>query len=379
MSVPLETLRTEPTRAELLSVVLAKLEILGLAVTSWQEGSIQLQAFTAVSAIGADFAKLGTKLANFGFNSYSTGAPHREYSRSSYGNEPQAAQKTIGPCTLTSTSTSAHVIGVGQLIVATATGVEYTNTTGGTLNAGSTLQLTFEALLAGAAGNVANGAITVLKTPLAGVTITNPAGGSGVWYTTSGADPEQTTKLRARNTTRWGTLNQVAMPTDGYRNLALSIAAITKVYVDDQNPRGPYTIDVYIATASGPAGATEIAALQALLNLKKGPHANVLVKAPTNKPIDVTATIHIQASLNTAARRATIEAAGDAFINAQEIGGIILPPSTTRIIPRSELLGAYTAVRGVVGVTMATPAADITMTPVDLATVGTKALTFISA
>lgn len=379
MSTSLEALRIPPTRAEMLDTILGALSILGFQTTSWQSGSIQRTLLTGVASLGADVTKLTSKLANAPYNAYATGAPHREYSRSSYANEPQSAQKTIGPVRLTSTATVAHTIGVGQLIIATETGVEYTNTTGGTLNAGSTLDLTVEALLAGASGNVANLAIKVLKTPLAGVTVSNIDNGSGVWYTTSGADPEATEKLRTRNTSRWGTLNQIAMPSDGYKYLGLSIPAVTKIFVDDQNPRGPYTIDVYIATAGGPATSTEINALQALLDIKKGPSTDVLVLAPTVKPIAITATIHIQASLNTAARRAAIEASGDAFIQALPIGGIILPPSTTRIVPKSELIGAYTENRGVVGVSTTVPASDTTMTPIDLATVGTKALTFVSA
>jgi uncharacterized phage protein gp47/JayE len=379
MTIALEALRIPPTRTEMLDVLLAHLSSLGFQTTSWQSGSIQRTLLTGCAALGADVATLDSKLANFGFNTYSTGAPLREYARSSYDNEPQPAQKTIGPVTLTNTGASSYTIGVGQLLVASATGVEFNNTTGGTLNPGSTLSLTFSALLAGSAGNVPNLAITKLLTPLAGVTVSNPDNGTGVWYTTSGADQETTTKIRERNTTKWRTLNQIAMPGDGYKYLALSVPPITKVYVDDQNPRGPYTLDVYIATANGPATGSEITAVQTLLNIKRGPATNVLVKAPSNKPINITATIHIQASLNTAAKRAAIEAAGDAFIQALPMGGIILPPSTTRIIPKSELIGAYTAVKGVVGVSVSIPVSDVDMTPIDLATVGVKALTFLSA
>jgi uncharacterized phage protein gp47/JayE len=380
MSLSHQALRTPPTRDEVLDVLLSVLALLGFETSSWQDGSIQRTVFTTVASVGADFAKLGSKIAGFGFNSYATGAPLREYSRSSYDNEPQPAQKTVGPCKLVSTAAVPYAVQVGQLIGATENGVEFGNTTAGTIPAGGSLDtLVFEAKLAGASGNVANNAIKVLKTPLAGVTISNPPGGNGVWYTTSGADPEQVAKLRTRNRTRWGTLNQIAMPSDGFRNLALSIPAITKVYVDDQNPRGPYTLDVYVATSTGPATPTELAAVQSLLNIKKGPTTNVLVLAPTNKVVTVTATIHIQASLNTAAKQAAIRAAIDAFVQALPLGGIILPPSTTRIIPKSELFGAITAIKGVVGVQITTPAGDETMNPIDLATNGVHQLQFLSA
>lgn len=375
MPVPHETLRTPITQSESLDVVLAALAALGFELTSWHSGSIQRTAFTVVAGIGADFAKLVSKLAGAPYNSYATGAPLREYSRSSYDNEPQIAQKTIGPIKLTASAAAGYTIGVGALIASTETGVEFTNTTGGVLSAGGTLSPTFTALLAGAAGNVPNLAIKVLKTPLAGVTISNIDNGSGVWYTTSGADQDPIAKLRTRNRTRWKTLNQIAMPGDGYVYLALTIAAITRVYVDDQNPRGPNTLDVYAATANGPASGAEIAALQALFNIKKPPSVSVLAKAPTNKTVTVTGQVNVAAALNTPAKLAAIKAKIDQFIQSFPIGGVILPPSTSRIIPHSELIGAITAVPGVVGVTLTSPTTDIAMTPVDLAIPGVNVIT----
>lgn len=380
MPTPLEDLRLPPTQSIMLDFVLSRLGVLGFNNNSFQAGSIQRTLMTGLSGIGADFAKLTSKLAGFGYNSYATGAPLKEYSRSSYDNEPQASQKTKGPLLLTSTAATPYTIGVGQLVAATATGIEYGNTEGGTLNAGGTLELDFEALLAGAAGNVANGAITLLKTPLAGVTVANSViSGSGVWYTTSGADPEQTQKIRTRNRTRWKTLNQIAMPGDGYAYIALSIPAITRVYVDDQNPRGPNTIDVYLATPNGPASGAEVAAVQALYNIKRSPTVNVLALAASTKTITFTGQVNIQASLNTAAKRATVLAKIDAFIRSFPIGGVILPPSTSRIIPYSELIGAITAVPGVSGVAPTSPTSDVPMNPLDLAVPGVHAITFVSS
>jgi uncharacterized phage protein gp47/JayE len=280
---------------------------------------------------------------------------------------------------LTSTAVSGYTIEVGQLIASTDNDVDFTNTTGGVLAAGGTLTPQWEALLAGAAGNVPNNAIKRLKTPLAGVTVLNPAGPSGIWYTTSGADPEPAPKMRERNRTKWATLNQINMPSDGYRNLALSIPAVTRVYVDDLNPRGPNTLDVYMATANGPASATEINAAQALFDVKRSPDARPLALAPTPFDQSVIGTVHIARALNTAAKQAEVYKAIDDFLLSVAIGGSLLPPSTNGVIAFSELLAAASSVKGVVGFKPLSPLTDVALLPNHIVVPGLHTLTFLSA
>jgi uncharacterized phage protein gp47/JayE len=322
---------------------------------------------------------LVTQIANYCYNRYATGAGLREYSRSSYANEPKPAQQTKGPATLTSKSTSAYVIQVGQLIASTDNDVDFTNTSSGTLAAGGTLELQWQAVLAGAAGNVPNDAIRRLKTPLAGVTVANPAGPSGIWYTTSGADPEPAPTMRERNRTKWGTLNQVSMPSDGYRNLALSVPAVTRVYVDDLNPRGPNTLDVYMATSTGPAGPTELAAAQALFDVKRSPDARPLALAPTPLTQSVLGVVHIARALNTAAKQAEVLKAIDDFLRSVPIGGTVLPPATNGVIPYSELLSAVSTLRGVVGFRPTSISTDVPLLPNQIVVPGVHTLSFISA
>ncbi len=379
MPLSLESIRTSPKRSEFLDLVLGVLSDAGFELTDWNEGSIQRTFLESTSAVGSDVADIVTQIANFCFNRYATGAGLREYSRSSYDNEPQAAQKTQGPATLTSTAASGYTIEVGQLISSTDNDVDFTNTTGGVLTAGGTLILQWQAVLAGAAGNVPNNAIKRLKTPLAGVTVLNPPGGSGIWYTTSGSDPEPSAKLRDRNHTKWATLNQISMPSDGYRNLALQVPAVTRVYVDDLNPRGPNTLDVYLATASGPATSTEIDAAQALFDLKRSPDARPLALAPTPLEVSIVGTVHIQRGLNTTTKQTEVREAIDDFLLGVPIGGVVLPPATNGVLPYSELLTAVGQIRGVVGFRPTSLLTDLALLANQIVVPGLHTLSFISA
>lgn len=379
MPISLESMRQAPKRREMLDWVLGVLSDAGFQLTDWNSGSIQRTFLESASAIGADVASLVTEVANFCYNRYATGGALREYSRSSYGNTPGLAVKTKGPATLASTAASAYTLQVGQLIASTDNDVDFTNVTGGVLPANGTLVLQWEALLGGSGGNVPNNAIKRLKTPLAGVTVSNPAGLSGIWYTTSGADAEPTGKMRDRNTSRWGTLNQVAMPSDGYRFLALSVPAVTRVYIDDQNPQGPGSLDAYLATANGPATSTEINAVQALFDAKKPPGSKPRALAPTPFPQAVAGTVHIRAALNTPAKRQQVLDAIDAFLLSVPIGGVILPPATTGVIPFSELITAVSQIAGVTGFSPTTPTQSVPLTPQQIVTVGAKTLTFLGS
>ena len=75
-------------------------------------------------------------------------------------------------------------------------GLKYRNITAGTIPAGGSLPLIFEAESPGAQYNVPNNTITVLNTPLNGVTINNPDPGSGTWITSEGSDVETDERLK---------------------------------------------------------------------------------------------------------------------------------------------------------------------------------------
>jgi hypothetical protein len=261
--LPVDKLRRPLTRMESVSRLMELLKSLGFETTGWQEGRIQRTLITLFGIMHSDLTEVQKQQADFGSNTYATGDALNEFSRSRFKNEKKAAQRTRGPIKLTSTASIPYEIKVGQLIVSTDSSIRYRNITGGTLPAGapavpSTLTLAWDALIAGANGNVPLNAVTRMITPLAGVTVANDTGTP--WYTVAGADEESDEVLRQRNTTKWASLT-VEFVAETYVNIALNAGA-KKVKVHDQNPRGAGTIDVYAAGELDVLGPADMESIQ---------------------------------------------------------------------------------------------------------------------
>lgn len=263
--------------------------------------------------------------------------------------------------------------------------MQFRNLTGGTVAAaGGTLSITVEAVKKGSAGNVGNGAITVLVTPLAGVTSSNV-------LISTGEDPELDAALRLRNSTKWARLS-VELVRDAYINIALEASAsIRRAEVNDTNPRGPGTIDVYIAGDSGIVGSEEIAAAQnafaavgthtksypvddTIYPLNPDP-TRVLVLPADAAPIDFEGVVYFGSTYSAAATQLQVEAAIRAYITLAPIGGYPYP-SPGSVIPKNNIEHAIMAVPGVRTVNLALPSADVPVGGFSVATVRTIALTY---
>lgn len=382
MTVGIEQFRQRITRSGAISFVLDQLTALGFQATSWALDSKQYKFVRAFSTVWSDQTETTRQLSGFAYNDFATGTPLTELSRSQFGNFRHQAVKTAGPYKLTNAGTTPYTLIPGQLVVETDARIQFISTTGGSLAAnGGTLTVTIEALKAGAAGNVANESIKRLVTTLAGVTGKNEAGLGGLpWYTTTGADEEPVEAVRQRNRLRITTLNQISLPADGYEFIARSVPGIVRVKVDDSNPRGPHTLDVYCATASGAAGPGDIAAVQAALNAKRSPSCDPLAKAPPTILLNPVGTVHIASAFDTPARRAEVLQALTNFCGSLKLGGKILPPSTTGVLPYSELVTAMSQVPGVESVRLTNLTSDIPLTMFQIVEPGnTSGVVFQSA
>lgn len=364
MPLTLAQIRTTMTRTQCLDSFITVLDSLGFNASSWQSGSIQRTILTGAAEGWSLLTSVADSLSRIVFNADATGDALTEFSDSHYDNQRTAATLTTGYCRLTcSAAAGPYGIVASQLVASdTVNGYTYRNTGAGVLPSGGTLDLVFVAETAGAARNVANGTITTLQTPLAGVTINNPAwGGTGTWITTAAVDAETDATLRTRNTSKWGTLSY-ASPAAAYENFALAADPdVVRVYVDDSNPGGAGTVYVYCARTSSTATAGDVATVLAYINTKRPCTSAVSVIAATEQMQSVTFTAYITAAKNNAATQGLIAAAVDAYINGLDIGGTYPPGSAVGYAYRSELIGAITAVDGVEGVTLTVPAADVAL------------------
>ncbi len=132
-------------------------------------------------------------------------------------------------------------------------------------------------------GNIYNVApYTITQTEVyAPVEVYNPEN----WIIEEGADEEDDESLRQRILLVWATKSLFIK--DYYRFHALGVKGVVDCYVDDQHPRGQGTVDIYIVSSSGLPTNDLIQKVQNLMNEVKTPAADVLVKSPTPKYIDI--------------------------------------------------------------------------------------------
>lgn len=373
MALSIAQLLTPVSKAEALQWLIDQLGALGFNASSWQSGGIRRTMLEAFATGGADLTIAVRIMTEAGFNALATGALLTAHAKSWYDNDKIAAVRTRGPLRLTTAAGSGpYTITVGQLVVKDATnGYTYRNVTSGTLTGGSVNDtIIFEAEVAGSSRNVGTNTITVLATPLAGVTVTNPVITGSTWYTTAGADEESDVALRLRNVTKWA-LFALGRPADAYKNMALSVAGVTRVTVDQTNSTGVGFTDCYLAGPTATASAQNVIDVQALYTAYEAASATTTAYAATAKTVNVVGQVYIDAAKNTTAGREAVRQAIRDYINGLDIGGVILPPATTGVVPKSELIGAATSAPGVRSFPMTSPNSDTALLVNEVAVVGT--------
>lgn len=201
MTVTLSSLLTQRTKAQIKAELIATLQSEGIQTSDWTSTAIE-RAFVELEANALSDLVAGTVPAIAAGGYLSTAEDDwLTLLAADFYNIPRAlAESTTGTITLTCSATAGpYTITAGNLLFqASAAGVlyQYSNTTGGVLASGGTLDVTIAAEASGSGYNVAANAITTMLTPLPGVTCTNAAstfsavthtgGGSGTALPTAG-------------------------------------------------------------------------------------------------------------------------------------------------------------------------------------------------
>lgn len=236
---------------------------------------------------------------------------------------------------------------------------------------GSTVALEFEAVISGLSGNIGPGEIfNIQGGALPGVDISNPADSQTFQARADETNVEYVTRALAR----WGTLAAGGHERAVRFRILSGVETITKVGVRDDNPNGPGTVDVYLATASGPASNDECLAAEAVF----GPYEPLGSRGlwrylpATAHAVNVTATLELDGANPDALANA--EAALD-FLEAvwPMQAGSVLDESLLRGILRGGRYAEYVfkdldgndagvvGFRGVKNVEMSSPLADVAL------------------
>lgn len=372
MALTVAQLLEPVTKDEALQLLIDILASLDFNVTAWQSGSEQRTFLEMFAETYSTLTETTVTVTEAGFNDLATGDWLTLLSRSHYQNDRLDGEKTEGTVTLAAeTGVGPYTIdtGANQIVVADSVeGFTYRNITGGTLSPGSTLDVTIQAETVGADRDVPPNTITVMKAPLAGVTVNNPIpAGEDTWITKNGAFAEQDIPLRTRNSNKWATLSP-AVPTNAYAEAATkATAAVTRALVNDRNPRGPGTIDVYIACTNGALVAAVVTEVDDFIRgvtdgiSRRAVGDNLLVATAVNKFVPLTGTVFIEASLNTPETQQAIDDAILAYFQVLEIGGTKPDATSAGVVVFGRIFEAAMKIKGVQNVAFTSPTADVTL------------------
>lgn len=329
-------------------------------VTSWREGDVARTLVEIDAQALSDLTSLVVAITQGGFLHQAAASWLTLLASEVYGLTRNAAVATRGTVRLTASAEAGpYLIAPGQLRAASTSGLRFqsANTTTVTLAKGGTLDVVFQAESAGAAYNVANGAITTMLTPLAGVTCNNPDPGTGSWLTVAGVDEETDAALRSRCEARW--------PESGFGSPAASYdlwartadATITRTKVVASGTVAG-RVDIYVGGASGAVAAGAVTAAQNYITPRAPLGVTPVVTGATATAVTVTATLYGKAQYQAAATAAASAYLAD-LIATTPIGGTIY---------KAAIFGALIRATGVENVTIAAPAADVTLTASQVAT-----------
>jgi len=352
LSLSLQQLLTPKTEEEALDELLTFLGSIGFNATSWQTGSKARHIVQLLARLRSSFSNTTLLITKGRYNDTAEGAWLHLFSRSHYNNEVVPAQTARIRIQLNDTNdVGPFSVPASDSIAKDEHGVTYRNIASISLPEGGDILVDYEAESPGALNE--RPASVSLVTPMAGVTVTLNT------VIRPGADQESDTRLRDRNRSKWSTLSQAA-PGDAYRTWAMEASpSVTRVWVDDLNPRGPGSIDVIIAGAGGALpGAVADTVLDYINGGVDGVYrrplsANLDVVSATNYTVNVTGTLYSYGSYDLAAVRTAAHAAVNTYISTVAVGGTVL---------LAELYRRIMAVTGVYNVQITGPTADVTVT-----------------
>ncbi len=270
-----------------------------------------------------------------------------------WGVTRKAAAQAKGSVTLTGTN---GAIVPAATVLQRSDGVEFTTDAEVTIAAGTAIAAV-TASEGGTAGNTAAGSALTFVSPIAGVNSSATVTAAGL---TQGTDTESDDDLRERLLTR------IQLPPQGgtaadYVAWAKEVAGVTRAWCYP-NELGVGTVTVRFTRdddASIIPDAAEVAAVQAHIDPLRPVTAALTVVAPIAVPLNFTITL----APNTAAVQAAVAAElADLLRREAEPGGTIL---------LSHIREALSVAAGETNHVLTAPAADVTHTTGQLATMGT--------
>lgn len=376
MPTSLTTLLVQNTKAYIYDYALAIAETLGLPVTAWQPGDPTRSLYHVESELLATLEEVVVNFIKAGFLDYATGEWLKILAEQVYNVEVPEATYAGTTVTLTNAGGGTYLIDAGDLTFKNSTtGKTYHNTTAGTLNAGSTLDVTVIADEPGSDSSAAATEIDEMVTTLLGVTCSNATAAVG-----TDEQEEATTREQCRD--KLGSFSPNG-PREAYayvaRNSELTgTNAVTRVRVYADSDTGD--VLVYLAGPSGAVAGADVTLVEdAILEWATPLCITPTVASCATITVPITYTIWVYDTVNksVAEIQEEVEAALEDMFATRQIGGDIIPPDTAGKLYKSLI---ESTIRGVYStdcfrVSVATPSADTSLDNDEVAVLGTVTAT----
>lgn len=351
-----------------LAELLAFYQDQGIQTTAWKPGDPSMTVLMTDSKVYEVGANLAAQNARNAINSLSSGVALTALSDSHFDNQRVLASYASGSMVVTGSA----LFGGGtfqptELVVTDGT-YRFHNQDVIVINDSFPfVTASFVAEEAGAEFNIpANVSIAPVQT-INGLTVTNPPIGivSGSWLNAIGVDEETDAQLRARNALKWSELQAGSTTSARAESLARSASSeIDSVYVDDQNPRGPGTADVYLAASRSTVASGTVAAVQTVYNdFFFGNSGGTLIQAwPASEvAFSRTITVYHDPSFDSPTILDLVETACDFFIAGIPIGGRNYGIGLEHVASVNDLVHLLEDIEGVVKVSVQNSNTDIVL------------------
>lgn len=282
------------TKQEVKDRLLAGLAENGFPITDWGEGNVARTLIEIIARESVLFSGAQVGIAGSGFLSTSHNKHLTLLAHELFGINRYSATFAEGRILLSCIpGEGPYNIEPGQLWFSDGL-YNFTNTTGCTLTDEAPASVMVRAESPGASHNASVDTITIMRTPLVGVSATNPDNGNGTWPTTQGSDEEPDDLLRQRCRTRWSVLG-LGANADWYVYHARTghpyVEQITRVLVNT-DPSGRNAVTVTIGGPNGRLDEDVIAAVATVIRAKMPLTTSLTVQSVENHEICISGVIY---------------------------------------------------------------------------------------
>lgn len=379
MSLSLRQLRAGIPEDVMLAGCLGILDSLGFQATSWQSTSASRIAVQLIAKLASDVTYAIVDIAGSMHAGLASGAYADDLGQGTFDLARVQATQATGVMMLTASAAAPiQAWAANDLLIADSeldTARTFTVTSAGVINPGTSVPVNVIASAPGIGSNIPpNIATMTLRTPLIGVTVTNPPQPPttpvNTWVVVPGSDAETDGpggRYNARMVGRWSRLSYGN--TDGaYRAWCLeALPALTRLSVRNGATEG--SIHIVGATAVGglsgaqtgfypspQVGTGEIGTILAYLTgavdgVGRRPINDALEVVSANQIVTPALGLNIVVSSPFSADAvARVTAALSSYIQSLPIGGVVLPGASSGVVLMSELYSVVMA-QGMLNVT----------------------------